>query len=82
MPTYNRLPLAFTRGEGVWLEDAEGNKYLDALSGIAVCGLGHAHPEISKAICDQASKEHQNQNGYFGQEQYRLDQKFHHLGFR
>ena len=55
MPTYNRLPLSFTRGEGVWLEDAEGNKYLDAISGIAVCGLGHCHPEVSKAICDQAA---------------------------
>ena len=55
MPTYNRLPLSFTRGDGVWLEDAEGNKYLDAISGIAVCGLGHCHPEVSKAICDQAA---------------------------
>lgn len=55
MSTYNRLPLAFTRGEGVWLEDSEGKKYLDAISGIAVCGLGHCHPDISKAICDQAS---------------------------
>ena len=55
IPTYDRLPLAFIRGEGVWLEDIEGSKYLDALSGIAVCGLGHAHPDISKAICDQAS---------------------------
>ena len=55
IPTYNRLPLAFKRGEGVWLEDVDGKRYLDALSGIAVCGLGHAHPDISKAICDQAS---------------------------
>ncbi len=55
MTTYNRLPLAFARGEGVWLEDSEGNKYLDAISGIAVCGLGHCHPEISKAICEQSS---------------------------
>ena len=55
IPTYNRLPLAFIRGEGAWLEDVDGKRYLDALSGIAVCGLGHAHPEISKAICDQAS---------------------------
>jgi len=55
MSTYNRLPLAFTRGEGVWLEDSEGKKYLDAISGIAVCGLGHCHPDISKAICDQAT---------------------------
>lgn len=55
MSTYNRLPLTFTRGEGVWLEDIEGKKYLDALSGIAVCGLGHCHPDISKVICEQAS---------------------------
>ena len=55
MTTYNRLPLAFARGEGVWLEDIEGKKYLDAISGIAVCGLGHCHPEISKAICNQSS---------------------------
>jgi acetylornithine aminotransferase len=55
MPTYNRLPIAFTRGEGVWLEDVDGNKYLDALSGIAVCGLGHCHAGISRAICAQAS---------------------------
>ena len=53
MMTYNRLPLAFEKGDGVWLEDTEGKRYLDALSGIAVCGLGHCHPAVSKAICDQ-----------------------------
>ncbi len=52
--TYNRLPVAFERGEGVWLWDTEGRRYLDALSGIAVCGLGHAHPKIASAISDQA----------------------------
>lgn len=52
--TYNRLPVAFERGEGVWLWDTEGKRYLDALSGIAVCGLGHAHPKVAHAICDQA----------------------------
>lgn len=55
MNTYGRLPVAFTRGEGCWLWDEEGNKYLDGLSGIAVCGLGHAHPAISEALCDQAN---------------------------
>ncbi|NOY17123.1 MAG: aspartate aminotransferase family protein [Gammaproteobacteria bacterium] len=55
MSTYNRLPLTFSRGEGVWLEDIEGKKYLDAISGIAVCGLGHCHPDISRVICEQAS---------------------------
>ena len=54
MSTYNRLPVSFRRGEGAWLWDDQGNKYLDALSGIAVCGLGHAHPRVSQAICEQA----------------------------
>jgi acetylornithine aminotransferase len=55
MATYGRLPVAFTRGEGAWLWDGEGKRYLDALSGIAVCGLGHAHPKVRDAICDQAA---------------------------
>ncbi|NOQ93951.1 MAG: acetylornithine transaminase [Methylophaga sp.] len=55
MPTYGRLDIAFTKGEGVWLTDSDGKKYLDALSGIAVCNLGHAHPAIAKAIAEQAS---------------------------
>jgi acetylornithine aminotransferase len=55
MSTYNRLPLAFTNGQGAWLEDGQGKRYLDALSGIAVCGLGHSHPRVSAAICEQAS---------------------------
>ena len=54
MTTYNRLPFAFTKGEGIWLEDTRGNHYLDALSGIAVCGLGHCHPAVSNAICEQS----------------------------
>ncbi|MES9978461.1 MAG: aminotransferase class III-fold pyridoxal phosphate-dependent enzyme, partial [Candidatus Thiodiazotropha sp. 6PLUC5] len=55
MTTYLRLPVAFERGEGAWLWDSEENKYLDAVTGVAVCGLGHAHPEIAKALCDQAN---------------------------
>jgi len=54
MATYNRLPVTFARGEGVWLWDTAGKRYLDALSGIAVCGLGHAHPAVREALCDQA----------------------------
>jgi acetylornithine aminotransferase len=54
MPTYGRLDVAFTKGEGVWLYDEQGNKYLDALSGIAVCNLGHAHPNVTRAIQHQA----------------------------
>ncbi len=54
MPTYARLPVAFRRGAGAWLEDTDGRYYLDALSGIAVCGLGHAHRAIADALADQA----------------------------
>lgn len=54
MPTYARLPVAFARGEGPWLWDEAGTRYLDAISGIAVCNLGHAHPAIAQALCEQA----------------------------
>ena len=54
MSTYNRLPVQFERGEGIWLWDSEHKQYLDALSGISVCGLGHAHPAVTQAIADQA----------------------------
>jgi acetylornithine aminotransferase len=54
MATYGRLPVAFTRGEGAWLWDSDGKRYLDALAGIAVCGLGHAHAAVRDALCDQA----------------------------
>lgn len=54
MHTYNRLKQTFTKGKGVWLYDNDGRAYLDALSGIAVCGLGHAHPELTQALYHQA----------------------------
>ncbi|HHJ12927.1 MAG TPA: aspartate aminotransferase family protein [Gammaproteobacteria bacterium] len=56
MNTYRPLPVAFTHGEGAWLYDRDGRRYLDALAGIAVCGLGHAHPAVTEAICDQAGR--------------------------
>ena len=56
MPTYGRLPVTFDRGEGVWLFDENNNRYLDALSGIAVCNLGHAHPAVHEAISTQSRK--------------------------
>jgi len=56
MATYKRLPVSFVRGEGAWLWDNEERRYLDALSGIAVCGLGHANPRVRQALCDQAGK--------------------------
>ncbi len=56
MTNYARLPVTFERGEGAWLWDDQGERYLDALSGIAVCGLGHAHPAVTAAICKQAAR--------------------------
>lgn len=56
MATYNRLPVTFDHGQGVWLTDTNGKRYLDAVAGVAVCSLGHAHPAVSQAICDQAGK--------------------------
>ena len=54
MPTYQRMPVSFERGQGPWLWSTQGQRYLDAISGIAVCNLGHAHPKIAEALCDQA----------------------------
>lgn len=56
MHNYAPLPVNFEKGEGATLSDTEGKTYLDALGGIAVCGLGHAHPAVTKAICEQAGK--------------------------
>ncbi len=56
MDTYAPLPVSFERGDGVWLWDTDGNRYLDAVSGVAVCNLGHAHPAVTEALCDQAGK--------------------------
>jgi len=56
MQTYAPNPVAFARGEGAWLWDVNGKKYLDALSGIAVSGLGHGHPVLTQAIAEQAKR--------------------------
>lgn len=53
---YARLPVSFTHGQGVWLWDAQGRKYLDALAGIGVSCLGHAHPRLVAAISEQAAR--------------------------
>ena len=55
MNTYGTRAVTLLKGEGAWLWDADGNKYLDALSGIAVCGLGHSHPAVAKAVAKQAT---------------------------
>jgi acetylornithine aminotransferase len=56
MNTYARLPVAFERGEGSWLWDANGKRYLDAVAGVAVCGLGHGHPRYVAALREQVGK--------------------------
>ena len=53
MNNYGRLPIQFERGNGAWLWDDEGNRYLDAIGGIAVCALGHAHPAVAEAVSEQ-----------------------------
>lgn len=54
MASYKHLPVAFMHGSGAYLTDQDGQRYLDSLGGIAVCGLGHAHPILQQAIADQA----------------------------
>ena len=72
MQTYLRLPVAFERGDGAWLWDSEGRQYLDALSGIAVCGLGHAHPGVTAALQEQAGRLLHTSNVYRIPNQERL----------
>ena len=79
MATYNRLPVTFVRGEGAWLWDTTGRRYLDAISGIAVCGLGHAHPAIQQAICEQAGSLIHTSNLYGIQHQAALGEELTRL---
>jgi acetylornithine/N-succinyldiaminopimelate aminotransferase len=72
MNTYGRLPVAFTHGQGAWLFDAAGNRYLDALAGIAVNGLGHAHPKFIRAVAEQVGKLIHTSNVYRVTEQEQL----------
>jgi acetylornithine aminotransferase len=75
MPTYSRLPVSFTRGEGVRLWDSDGVSYLDALGGIAVAVLGHAHPEVAEAICEQSRSLIHSSNLYRIEEQEKLGER-------
>jgi len=72
MNTYARLPVTFVKGEGVWLWDSDGNRYLDALAGIAVCGLGHCHPRIADVLCKQAQTLIHTSNIYHIEKQEQL----------
>lgn len=73
--SYSPLPISFTHGEGVWLYDEQGKAYLDGLSGIAVCGLGHAHPDVTRTIQKQAEKLLHTSNGYHIVEQEQLAER-------
>ncbi|MDD5227921.1 MAG: aminotransferase class III-fold pyridoxal phosphate-dependent enzyme, partial [Methylococcales bacterium] len=75
MPTYARLAVTFEHGEGAWLWDEHQQRYLDALSGIAVCNLGHAHPAIHDAICQQSAKLLHTSNLYQVAAQEKLAEK-------
>ena len=75
MNTYQRLPVTFSHGEGVWLIDTDGKRYLDALCGISVTNLGHAHPAVSAAIKKQADLLLHTSNLYHITPQQQLAQK-------
>ena len=75
LPTYNRYPVLFERGKGVFLYDLEGKKYLDLVSGIGVNALGYAHPRIVKTIRDQAAKLVHISNLYYHEYQGPLAEK-------
>jgi len=75
MNTYNRLPVTFVKGEGPYLYDEQETRYFDAIAGIAVCSLGHAHPAVTQAICEQAGKLVHTSNLYGIANQQRLGEK-------
>ncbi len=79
MPTYARQAVTFERGAGVWLWDVNGKRYLDALAGIAVCNLGHAHPAVHQALCEQSNKLLHTSNIYAIDLQYKLADKLSQL---
>jgi len=75
MSTYSRLPVTFERGEGAYLYDTDGKRYLDAMCGIAVTSLGHAHAGVAQAVCDQMSKLVHTSNLYHIENQSKLGNK-------
>ena len=75
MNTYGRLPVSFVKGNGAYLQDDKGNQYLDALTGIAVCGLGHAHPKVAQALSEQGQTLLHTSNLYDIPHQTRLAQR-------
>lgn len=79
MPTYARQPMGFVRGEGVWLHDEDGQAWLDAVAGIAVCNLGHCHPVVTETLCAQAGQLVHSSNLYRIPAQQQLAQMLCHI---
>jgi acetylornithine/N-succinyldiaminopimelate aminotransferase len=81
LPTYARAPLSFVEGEGAWLVEADGRRFLDFGAGIAVCALGHAHPALVAALTEQAGRLWHTSNLYRVPEQERLGARLVDLTF-
>lgn len=79
--TYARLPVVFVRGEGCRLWDEKGKEYLDFLAGIAVCNLGHSHPEVARVLCEQANKLVHVSNLFYTEPQVELAAQLTRLSF-
>jgi acetylornithine/N-succinyldiaminopimelate aminotransferase len=75
--TYRRFPVEFVAGQGPWLTDADGARYLDFLSGLAVTSLGHAHPAVADAVAAQARRLVHTSNLYYTELQVRLAERLH-----
>jgi len=80
MPTYLRNPVEFVRGAGTRLWDAEGNEYLDFLAGVSVVTLGHCHPALVRAVCEQAERLMHVSNLYYSEPGMRLAARLSELG--
>ncbi|AQS58012.1 acetylornithine transaminase [Desulforamulus ferrireducens] len=72
MNTYGRLPMALVKGEGAWVWDADGRQFLDFVGGLAVNSLGHAHPKVAEAVCQQVHKLLHCSNLYWIEQQVKL----------
>jgi predicted acetylornithine/succinylornithine family transaminase len=79
--TYARLPVAFVKGAGTKLWDADGKQYTDFIGGIGVAGIGHAHPAVAKAVCEQAGSLIHTSNLYYTENQAELAKKLIGISF-
>jgi acetylornithine/N-succinyldiaminopimelate aminotransferase len=75
MPTYARMPVQFVRGEGPWLWDEEGRRYLDFVTGLSVSSVGHCHPSVVEAVREQAGKLMHVSNIYYTEPAVRLAER-------